>query len=138
MSLSKKRVFNDINITPFVDVMLVLLIIFMAVTPMIHSSIDVTLPEADIIVSDDIQKNVNAVFITIKKDGTIFLDEKAVACKEVEFELLKKYSKDINLLLKADKEVIYSDIINLMSTLQNSGFHKISLAIDPNEIQNKK
>jgi len=120
---------SEINITPFVDVMLVLLIIFMVAAPLMESGIPIQLPKAS---SKAISKDSEPVVLTITKEKKIFLGkmeipEPALIDKlKILFE--KKDKKEI--LIRADADLPYGVVAATMATVKNSGIHKIGLVTD--------
>ena len=127
----KKKIFSrapisEINVTPFVDVMLVLLIIFMVTAPLLTSSIKVNLPDGS---SKVVSENKEPVTVSINKKGDIFLQKKKVSEKillEKLFEL-KKQNKDLKIYVRGDKNLNYGVVIGIMGKITNAGFKKVAL-----------
>ena len=125
----KNKVVADINITPFTDVVLVLLIIFMITTPMLsNNEIKVNLPKAEITESSN-NKNIE---ITIDKDGFIYVDGKQIHLAYLEDALFKLTSKnkDKAVVIKGDKTVQYNQIIQIIDKAKKTGITKFALAVD--------
>lgn len=117
---------SEINVTPFVDVMLVLLIIFMVTAPLLTSSIKVNLPDGS---SKVVSENKEPVTVSINKKGDIFLQKKKVSEKillEKLFEL-KKQNKDLKIYVRGDKNLNYGVVIGIMGKITNAGFKKVAL-----------
>ena len=117
---------SDINVTPFVDVMLVLLIIFMVATPMMSEGLEVDLPQtkqAAVLPTD-----ADHLVLTVRKDGSIFLDEYKVELAELE-DYLQRLVKEKNktLFLQADKEVPYGVVVDVMGRIKFVGIEKLGV-----------
>jgi len=127
----------EINVTPFVDVMLVLLIIFMVTAPLMVQGLEVDLPETKTVAS--LPKGKDHMVMTIKKDGTFFLDEYAVTLKELpgHLERLVK-AENKSLYLRADKEVPYGTVVRVMDEIKTAGIDRIGIMAEPEEAEKKK
>ncbi len=123
----------DINITPMVDVMLVLLIIFMVAAPMMTQGLDVALPETT---ANSLRQEEKPVVVSIKEDGTFYLD-KIEYSQPVLQEQLKKIlaekGKEEQILLNADKNVTYGIVASIMADIKAAGFEKIGMMTKPIE-----
>jgi len=121
-----KKTISEINVTPFVDVMLVLLIIFMVTAPLLTAGIKINLPESSSVLKNEKK---DPVTITIDSKGQIFLQKKKFTANDLikKLSLLKKQNKDLKIYLKGDKELNYGKIMNLMSLINKSGFKKVAL-----------
>jgi biopolymer transport protein TolR len=124
------RLMSDINVTPFVDVMLVLLIIFMVTAPMMVQGVDVSLPEAS---SAPLQSTTEQLMITINKDNKVFINDFQV---EIDF-LQEKLGKilrgrsDREVYLRADRQIPYGTVVRVMSELKGAGVEKIGMVTVP-------
>jgi biopolymer transport protein TolR len=122
----------EINVTPFVDVMLVLLIIFMVTAPMMSEGLEVELPktrQAEVLPTE----NANMV-MTVKKDGSIWLDEYKVLPEELQEKLrLLVKEKNKTLFLQADKEVPYGIVVDAMSSIKEAGIDKMGVVTQRGE-----
>jgi biopolymer transport protein TolR len=117
----------DINVTPLVDVMLVLLIIMMLVAPMLQQGVSVKLPTAENTVDKPEQQG--QTVLAISKDKSIFLNAKPVQDNDLTrrvSELLENKTDKI-VLIKADEEVEYSAVMNAMDQLRQAGIEDIGL-----------
>jgi biopolymer transport protein TolR len=124
---AKGGVKSDINVTPLVDVMLVLLIIMMLVAPMLQQGVSVKLPEAENTVDKPEQQG--QTVLAISKDKTVYLNAKPVQDSDVARrvgELLENKTDKI-VLIKADEEVEYSAVMNAMDQLRQAGIEDIGL-----------
>jgi len=124
---------SDINVTPFVDVMLVLLIIFMVAIPAATVSIKLDLPPA--IPPPPGTKVKEPILINIQAGGGLFIGEKATSLPTLPADLSRTLSADDPTLpptqqrvyIRADKQVRYGDFMAVMNTLQGNGFYQVAL-----------
>ena len=119
-------VLHDINVTPFIDVILVLLIIFMVAAPLSTADVKVELPKVTAKAEPRPDK---PIYLTLKPDLTLALNDSAVASTTLASELdrLTQADKTKTIYVRADKGVFYGDFINLMNTLRGIGYVKIGL-----------
>ena len=122
----KRKSISEINVTPFVDVMLVLLIIFMVTAPLLTAGINFNLPESTSILKNE--KN-DPVTVTINSKGEIFLQKKKFSANGLikKLKALKSQNKDLKIYIKGDKKLNYGKIMDLMSFINKSGFKKVAL-----------
>jgi len=122
----KRKLLTEINITPFVDVMLVLLIIFMVTAPMMISGVNVDLPEtnASQITADD-----EPLTITVDKDGKIYLQDTEIELAAIvpKLEAVTKEKKDTKIFIRGDSKANYGQVAIVMANISEAGFTKISL-----------
>ncbi|MCS7215170.1 MAG: protein TolR [Thermodesulfovibrio sp.] len=121
----------DINVTPLVDVMLVLLIIFMITAPLLKQGIDVNLPKAKGKSLEESEK----INIVITKEGKIFLNDKIIHKDELPGLLSTYKETNTAVLLKADKDVPYGLVAEVMGEIKASGIEKIGMVTEPKETQ---
>ena len=121
------RFVSEINVTPFVDVMLVMLIIFMVATPMMSQGLDVDLPQTKQV--EVLPTDSDHMVLTIRRDGAIFLDEFKVDTLDQLEGNLKSLVKDKNktLFLQADKEVPYGLVVDVMGRIKYVGIEKLGV-----------
>ena len=125
-SVGSKGFVAEINVTPFVDVMLVLLIIFMVATPMMSEGLEVDLPQTRQV--EVLPTEVDHLVLTVRKDGTIFLDEYKVEMPELEGYLQRLVKeKNKTLFLQADKEVPYGIVVDIMGRIKAVGIEKLGV-----------
>jgi biopolymer transport protein ExbD/biopolymer transport protein TolR len=120
---------SEINVTPLVDVMLVLLIIFMVTAPMLQTGIDVELPETRNV------KEVNPeerIIISISREGFIYYGSEAINYSAIAQRLKKdaKSQKD-SIFLRADKDVKWNSIVSVIDAIRGAGFGEIKLVTKP-------
>ncbi|MGX9365799.1 protein TolR [Desulfoplanes sp. PS50] len=130
----KRGFLAEINVTPFVDVMLVLLIIFMVTAPMLTQGVDVDLPKTQTV--ETLPEDSDHLVLSVKKDGSLFLDTYEVTLDEME-KHIKRLVKDKNklLYLKADKDVAYGVVVKVMARVKAAGIEKLGVVADPEEAQ---
>jgi biopolymer transport protein ExbD/biopolymer transport protein TolR len=119
---------HEINVTPFVDVMLVLLIIFMVAAPLATVSVKVDLPPAVAVPSPNPPK---PIYITIQKDGSLHIGDFPTDLDSMGEDLHKQIgTRDPTkerIYIRADKETIYGDFMGVMNKLQDNGFYSVAL-----------
>ena len=132
----KRRYLTEINVIPYVDVMLVLLVIFMVTAPFMIQGIDVDLPEVN---SQPIEKaNLENVTISINSKGEYFIDldslkDETFKINELRGEITKilKNNSSIEIYIRADKNVIFAEVAKLMSLLQDLKPNAINFITEP-------
>jgi biopolymer transport protein TolR len=129
---NNKRFMSDINVTPFVDVMLVLLIIFMVTAPMMTQGVDVNLPQttAKEIKTDQEEE---PLILTVNKDKEISIQKAEIRLDDLETKLgaILKYRKDKQVLLRADKDVPYGFVVKVMAGAKRAGVEKLGMITEP-------
>jgi len=121
----RRQALSEINVTPFVDVMLVLLVIFMVTAPLLQQGIDVNLPQA----KGKELSPAERVIITIKKDGKIYIDKTVTDINMLRSKLALMTDRDV--FLKADKEVPYGIVVEVMGELREIGIEKLGMVTEP-------
>ena len=121
---------SEINVTPLVDVMLVLLIIFMVTAPLIQQGIEVQLPETRSTRSISIKEN--DVILSVNKDKEIYLGKTQLKLKEVTAKLKEIYKnkKKKEIYLRADKSIPYGFVIKVMALVKNAGIDQMGMITD--------
>src|SRR6476659_4917029 len=119
---SPDEIKGDINVTPLVDVCLVLLIIFMVVTPMLQSGVDVVLPQGAH--SEKKPGKEGDLIISIKQDGTVFVGQDWIPDRNLVQYLTAEHQKDPsrNVMLKADKRINYGKVRQVMKAANEANF----------------
>lgn len=123
----KKGAISDINVTPLVDVMLVLLIIFMVTAPLMLNGIKLDLPKTKEV--NPINLNATQVILSFSKSEEYYLGKDKILANEIVPEVQKQFKKNSTdtLFLRADFNLPYGKVAKLMSFLKRGGIHKISL-----------
>ncbi len=136
MYRESKKPMAEINVVPYIDVMLVLLVIFMVTAPLITQGINVELPAENSDVID--LKKIEPVVVTVKKDGKYYMDvgnhdKEAASLKEVESVLDKilRVNPQTPVLVSGDRHVQYAAVIELMASLQRAGVVNLGLLTEP-------
>ncbi len=121
---------SQINVTPFVDVMLVLLIIFMVTAPMMIQGVDVSLPEAT---SEPLQSETETLLITINKNNHVYINDYRVTLDFLQEKLQKilEGREDRSVYLRADKDISYGMVVRVMSEIKNAGVKKLGMVTEP-------
>ena len=122
---------SDINVTPLVDVCLVLLIIFMVVTPMLQKGVNITLPSAA--ASEKKPDSANTLTVAITKDNRIYIEKDPVS-KELLLSAMQEIhdrSPEKIVYVKADKFLKYGDVKEVMMTINEAGFERVGLLTEP-------
>ena len=122
----------DINVTPLVDVMLVLLIIFMVTAPMMTQGVDVALPETT---GESIESEKEPLIITVDRNHDIFISDFKVPLDGIREKLTKVLEgrKDGDVLLRADKTIPYGMVVQVMAEAKAAGIEKLGMVTDPTE-----
>jgi len=131
------RLMSEINVTPFVDVMLVLLIIFMVAAPLLTVGVEINLPKttANALPTEKEQP----LTLSITKEKELYLQETKIEFSELipKLKQISKQRKDDRIFLRADGENNYSTIMEIMGALNSSNFSNISLVTESSGNQNK-
>jgi len=127
---SSDQYMSEINVTPFVDVMLVLLIIFMVSAPMMTQGVDVSLPEAS---SKSLPSDNESLTISIKKNGEIYINTYQITIDALKEKLMIIFDgqTDRQVYLRADKDVAYGLVVRVMSEVKNAGVQKLGMITEP-------
>jgi biopolymer transport protein TolR len=123
----------DINVTPLVDVMLVLLIIFMITAPMMTQGLDVDLPETT---ANSLRQKEDPQVVSVDKDGKIMLGKIEYTQPVLREQLAKLFAekgKEELILLKADKNITYGEVASIMADIKAAGFTKLGMVTKPSD-----
>jgi len=134
---SSGQYMSEINVTPFVDVMLVLLIIFMVSAPMMTQGVDVSLPETS---SKSLPTIDDSLTITIKRNGEIFINTYQVTIDALQekIKIILDGRMDKQVYMRADKNVAYGLVVRVMSEVKNAGVQKLGMITDPLQNSDKR
>ena len=119
----------EINVTPMVDVMLVLLIIFMVAAPLLQVGVPIELPQAK---GKQLQSSQEPLAISVKADGSVYIGETAVALDEIapKLKAIAKNGYDEQIFVRGDKGVTYGVVMRVMGRISAGGFRKVSLVTE--------
>jgi len=125
-----RELMSDINVTPFVDVMLVLLIIFMVTAPMMVEGLNVDLPEAT---AKPLDSEKEHLVITIDKNNLVYINDFKVAVDFLGEKLNKMLQgrSDREVYLKADKNIPYGIVVQVMAEIKNAGIEQLGMITEP-------
>jgi len=128
-NLKKKPPMAEINITPFVDVLLVLLIIFMVAAPMLTSSVPLNLPDG---VENQTTAQPENIIVSMQQNGVLFVQEEAVNKNNLANKLKKLTNNNLSekILVRADKLIEYGEVMNLIKMLSMAGFSQVLLVTE--------
>ena len=130
----RHRPMGEINVTPFVDVMLVLLIVFMVTAPLLTVGVEVDLPKTK---AGAINADAAPLVVSIKSDGSLYLQETVVE-PEVLIPRLKAISNanpNVRIFVRGDRAVSYGEVLSVMGRIQSAGFEKVALVAQLPEMQ---
>ena len=139
MANKKRKQLAEINVVPYIDVMLVLLIIFMVTAPLLMQGVRVDLPQAPSAPIDN--NNDEPIIVSLKEDGTYFINlggnqDKAKPLKEITNTVSKvlKQKPNTPVLVWGDTQVNYGLVVQLMTALQKAGAPSVGLVTDPPQV----
>lgn len=126
-----RRFLAEINVIPLVDVVLVLLVIFMVTAPMLYRGLDIKLPTS---ASNTIRPE-ERIILTIERDQKLYLDKDPVNVAQLERRLraMKERNAEVSVYLRADREVPYGTVVQVMDGVKRSGIEKLGMVTDPAE-----
>jgi biopolymer transport protein TolR len=128
---------SEINVVPYIDVMLVLLIIFMVTTPMLNSSVDVQLPQAN---AKSLQQKKDPVLVSVTQDGQLYLTLSGAKKELVDEDTLKakvhafvQVNPEVSVLVGGDQRGSYGGVFKVLADLQQAGVSKVGLMGQPGD-----
>lgn len=121
---------SEINVTPFVDVMLVLLVVFMITAPMLSQGVSVNLPQVE---SQAMTEEVEPLEVSVRKDGVIYLQSNEISQRELLERLtaIRASKPGTGVLLRADTDVAYGTVMQVMGALQSAGIVDVGMMTEP-------
>lgn len=122
----RRRSFTDINVTPFVDVMLVLLVIFMITAPMLTAGVSVDLPDS---AASQVPGEDEPLEITVKSDKTIYLGETKIGLEDLTAKLsaIAGEKKDTRIFIRGDRKIDYGFVMQVVGEISAAGYSKVAL-----------
>ena len=127
---NNRQLMSEINVTPLVDVMLVLLIIFMVAAPMMIQGVDVNLPKTE---AKNIKTSDEPLMLTVNSKKEIFLESHPIPLEGLELKIRKIFENRRNkeVLLRADKDIPYGFVINVIASVKKAGIEKLGMVTEP-------
>ena len=124
---------SEINVTPFVDVMLVLLIIFMVTAPMLQQGVDVDLPKTK---PSPIKIDEERLVVTVTRTKNVYINKRSFAVKDLKkkLEKIREANPGKEVFLRADKNVPYGFVVEVMAAIKEAGISKLGMVTDVSEI----
>ncbi len=122
----RHRPMGEINVTPFVDVMLVLLIVFMVTAPLLTVGVEVDLPKTK---AGAINADAAPLVVSIKSDGSLYLQETVVEPEALipRLKAISDANPDVRIFVRGDRAVSYGEVLSVMGRIQSAGFEKVAL-----------
>ncbi|SDF24233.1 MULTISPECIES: protein TolR [Thalassobaculum] len=117
---------SEINVTPFVDVMLVLLIVFMVTAPLLTVGVPVDLPKTK---AAQLTDEVEPLVVTVRADGSLYLQETAISRDELVPKLMavSGANPDLRIFVRGDKSIAYGSVMEVMGQISSAGFSRVAL-----------
>ena len=133
---TKRRPMGEINVVPYIDVMLVLLIIFMITAPLIQQGVEIDLPQADAEQVED--NNIQPLVVTVDRQGQYYLDvgentDQAISSETLQIKVaaVLRNKPKTSVMIRGDKGVAYGEVVRAMTTLHAAGVPSVGLLTDP-------
>ncbi len=125
------RPMSEINVTPFIDVMLVLLIVFMVTAPLLNAGVQVDLPKSEASAIND--QDDKPLEVTVEKDGDIFIGETKVTREEllVKLAAITGDDKERRIFIRADQGLNYGRVMEVLGAVNHGGYRKVALISEP-------
>ena len=122
----KTKIMSQINVTPFVDVMLVLLIVFMITAPLLTVGVSVDLPKTK---ASQLNSKGDPIIVSIKQNGELFIQERAIDPLKLlpRLKAISSGNKNLKIYVRGDKNVPYGVVLNTIAKIKSSGFKKVAL-----------
>ncbi len=122
---------GEINVTPLVDVMLVLLIIFMVTAPLLTQGVNLDLPDSN---APALQQNIEPLVISVRKDGRLYMQKHAVKLKQLaaRVQAMRQNNPNLPVFIRGDAKAAYQYVAQVLSALEQAGIKKVGLVTEPN------
>ena len=122
----KNKVISQINVTPFVDVMLVLLIVFMITAPLLTVGVSVDLPKTK---ASQLNSKGDPIIISIKKNGELYIQEREIDNLQLlpRLKAISSGNKNLRIYVRGDKNVPYGLVLDIIAKIKSSGFKRVAL-----------
>ncbi len=129
---SDRGTMSQINVTPLVDVMLVLLVIFMVTAPMMQQGVQVNLPKAE---TKALPSQEETVVVSIEKSGRLFINSSEVSNEELRSKLMTMFANRSKkeVFLKADRDVPYGEVVRTMAEIKGAGIERLGMITEPTQ-----
>ena len=118
--------FSQINVTPFVDVMLVLLIVFMITAPLLTVGVKVDLPKTK---ASQLNQKGDPLVISVKKNGNVYIQDRKIEISKIipQVKAISENNKNIRIFVKGDKNANYGSVLNVLARIKSAGYSKATL-----------
>ncbi|MBL6679802.1 MAG: protein TolR [Alphaproteobacteria bacterium] len=122
----KNKSISQINVTPFVDVMLVLLIVFMITAPLLTVGVSVDLPKTKAV---QLNSKGDPIVVSIKENGELYIQERTIEVSQLlpRLKAISSGNKNLRIYVRGDKDVPYGVVLDTIARIKNSGFKKVAL-----------
>ncbi len=125
----RHRPMGEINVTPFVDVMLVLLIVFMVTAPLLTVGVPVDLPKTK---AGQISADAAPLVVSLQADGQLYLQETPIDPETLipRLSAISEANPDIRIFVRGDRTIAYGEVVQVMGRIQNAGFSRVALVAE--------
>lgn len=131
----KRKPIAEINVVPYIDVMLVLLIIFMVTAPLLTEGVKIDLPKTDANAVQLSEDSPEPIIVTVDKDGNMFIDARTKPSTQAEMATYiaaaYRLKPNTHFLVRGDKLAIYADVLQAMVIMKNAGVETVNLVTEP-------
>ncbi len=126
LNRSRNEPMSEINVTPFVDVMLVLLIIFMVTAPLLTVGVKVDLPKTK---ASQLNQKGDPLVISVKKNGSVYIQDRKIEISKIipQVKAISESNKNIRIFVKGDKNANYGSVLNVLARIKSAGYSKATL-----------
>ena len=123
---NSKEPMSEINVTPFVDVMLVLLIVFMVTAPLLTVGVKVDLPKTK---ASQLNQKGDPLVISVKKNGSVYIQDRKIEISKIipQVKAISENNKNIRIFVKGDKNANYGSVLNVLARIKSAGYSKATL-----------